>query len=118
MSFPMASLVPTNEDITGSSSPVPFGRLLDEEERRREKAALATALDPQGDGLTVRWENTKTGSIGAITALGRAYPFDGKVCRAFVGDLKRGELHKTMKATACTVAAGDWAVRDVEAPKG
>ena len=92
MSFPIGSLAPATEDVTGSSSPVPFGRMLDAEDRRREKAALATALDPQGDGATVHWENATSGSKGAITAVGHAYPADGKICRAFLGDLKRDDL--------------------------
>ena len=50
MSFPMASMLPVSDDVTASNSTIPFARLLDEEDRRREKAALATALDPQGDG--------------------------------------------------------------------
>ena len=113
MNFPMGSLVPADE-VTGSNSTVPFGRLLDEEDRRREKAALNTALDPQGDGSTVHWENSKSGAKGAISAVGRAYPWDGKICRAFIGDLKRDDLARTIQATACTVAAGEWAVRDAK----
>ncbi len=111
LSFPIAPLVQA-EEVTGSSSPVPFGQLLDEEGRRREKAALSTALDPQGDGATVHWENTKSGAKGAITAVGRAYPWDGKVCRAFLGDLTREAGRRTLQGTACAVAAGDWQVRD------
>ena len=109
----MASLVPADE-VTGSNSPVPFGRMLDEEDRRREKAALSTALDPQGDGGTVHWENSTSGSKGAITAVGRAYPNDGKVCRAFLSDFKRESEIRTIQGTACTVAAGEWAVRDTK----
>ena len=113
MNFPMASLVPA-DGVTGSNSTVPFGRLLDEEERRREKAALNTALDPQGDGSTVHWENGKGGAKGAISAVGRAYPLDGKVCRAFISELKHDELERSIKGTACTVSAGEWAIRDAK----
>ncbi len=109
----MGSLLPA-DGVTGSNSPVPFGRFLDEEDRRREKAALATALDPQGDGTTVHWENAKSRSKGAITAVGRAYPVDGRVCRAFLGDLKRDLSERTVQGTACTLAAGEWAVRDAK----
>ena len=113
LSFPIAPLLPSDE-VTGSASPVPFGQLLDEEDRRREKAALSTALDPQGDGSTVRWENGKSGAKGAITAVGRAYTADGKVCRAFLGDLSRDALHRAVQGTACAVAAGDWELREVK----
>ena len=113
MNFPMGSLVPADE-VTGSNSTVPFGRLLNEEDRRREKAALNTALDPQGDGSTVHWENVKSGAKGAISSVGRAYPWDGKICRAFISDLKHDELERTIQGTACTIAAGEWAVRDAK----
>ena len=113
LSFPIAPLMQSDE-VTGSDSPVPFGRLLDEEDRRREKAALSTALDPQGDGATVRWENATTGAKGAITAVGQAYNSDGKVCRAFLGDLVRDALHRAVQGTACAVAAGDWQLREAK----
>ena len=113
MSFPMASLMP-GDDVTSSNSPVPFGRMLDEEDRRRETAALATALDPQGDGATVKWDNAKSGDRGAITAVGKAYSSDGKICRAFIGELKQGDTSRKVKGTACTVSAGEWKVTDAK----
>ena len=110
MQFPIASLVPEKDDITGSTSNVPFGRLLDEEDRRRQKAALATALDPQGDGSPIRWENPKTGNRGMFDPQGHAFTMDGKVCRSFVGELRQDNDQKAVVGTACAVSAGDWEV--------
>ena len=110
MSFPMASLLP-GDDVTGSNSPVPFGRMLDEEDRRRETAALATALDPQGDGSSVKWDNPRSGNRGAITATGKAYNEDNGICRAFVSELKQGDASRKLQGTACAVAAGTWKVK-------
>ncbi len=111
MSFPMASLMP-GDDVTASNSPVPFGRMLDEEDRRRETAALATALDPQGDGATVKWANEKSGSRGAVTAVGKAYNAEAKVCRAFVSELRqRASIHK-VQGIACAESAGEWKVTE------
>ena len=113
MSFPMNSMLP--DDVTGSLAKVPFGALLDAEDRRRETAALATALDPQGDGSTVHWENQKSGRRGSITAVGHAYPQDTSVCRGFVGSMIEGATSRAVEGTACTVAAaGDWEVKDVK----
>lgn len=112
MSFPMASLMP-GDDVTASNSTVPFGRMLDEEGRRREIAALATALDPQGDGATVKWDNGKSGDRGAITAVGKAYNADGKVCRAFVGELWQGDKIHKLQGSACAISAGEWKVTEV-----
>ncbi len=107
-------MVPANDDVTGALATVPFGQLLDEEDRRREKAALGTALDPQGDGSTIHWENPTTGHKGAITPVGHAYPDDTKICRAFLGDLQHEGTKRTIQGTACTVTAGDWAVKDAK----
>lgn len=112
MSFPMGSMLP--EDMTGSLATVPFGALLDEEDRRREKAALATALDPQGDGSTVHWENPKSSRKGSLTAVGHAYPQDSHVCRAFLGEMRDGASTRAVQGTACTMSAGEWVVRDVK----
>jgi surface antigen len=113
MSFPMNSMLP--DDVTGSLAKLPFGALLDEEDRRREKAALATALDPQGDGSTVHWENPRSGRKGALTAVGHAYPQEAKVCRAFLGDLRDGAgAAQTLQGTACMVSGGEWEVRDAK----
>jgi surface antigen len=114
MSFPMASMLPASDDVTGSISKVPFGALLDEEDRRREKAALATALDPQGNGASVHWENPRSGNNGSLTAVGPAYPADSRICRAFVGTLKTADVVKSVQATACAVAAGEWVVAHPE----
>lgn len=113
MSFPMSSLMPGGDDVTGSLSKVPFGSLLDEEDRRREKAALATALDPQGNGAQVRWENADSGNTGSLTAVGPAYAAGPKVCRDFSGTLKTADTVKSVRSTACAVAAGDWVVTDL-----
>lgn len=115
MSFPMGSMLP--DQTTGSLSTVPFGGLLDSEDQRREKAALATALDPQGDGSTVHWENPKTGRKGSLTAVGHAYPKDSHVCRAFEGSLEDGGSVRKVAGTACTVAVGEWAVKDTAPAK-
>ncbi len=117
MSFPMASLLPAEGDVTGSNSPVPFGRILDEEDRRRELAALATALDPQGDGATVKWDNTKSGNRGAITAVGKTYTSDSKVCRAFASELRQDNGSRKLEGTACAVSAGEWKVTDAKPAK-
>ena len=111
MSMPIASLRPAGDDVTGSNSTIPFGRFLDEEDRRREKAALATAMDPQGNGAAVHWENPKSGNRGAFTATGQAYDLDGKVCRGFKSELDLDAKRKTITGTACAVSAGEWSVR-------
>jgi surface antigen len=113
MSFPIASMQPGADEMTASIKPV-IGKMSDEEDRRRAKAALSTALDPQGDGHAVRWENPTTGDKGSFTAVGHAYPLDSRVCRAFLGTAVQNGEDKTFQGTACTVAAGEWAVTETK----
>ena len=62
----------------------------------------------------MRWENDRSGTKGAITAVGRAYTSDGKICRAFLGELASEALRRTVQGTACAVAAGDWQLRETK----
>lgn len=111
VTMPMQSMMPQgSDDVTGSLGTVPFGQLLDEEDRRREKAALATALDPQGDGSTIRWENAKSGHKGAITAKGHAYPDDAKICRAFTGTIESESGKRVAEGIACTLRGEEWSM--------
>ena len=56
---------------------------LDEEDRRRALGALAIALDPQGNGASVRWDNPVSKAHGQITPIGFAYPSNDLICRKF-----------------------------------
>ncbi len=51
-----------------------FPASLDEEDRRRALGALAIALDPQGNGATVHWDNPISKAHGSMTPSGFAYP--------------------------------------------
>lgn len=57
MSFPISPLMSAKEDATGTVPKSPIASLLEPEDWRRAKAALSTALDPQGNGSLVGWEN-------------------------------------------------------------
>ena len=108
----MASIKPSGDDVTASIKPA--AKAGDEEDRRRAKAALSTAMDPQGDGQPVRWENPTNGAKGSFAAVGHAYPADGKVCRAFLGTERENGDDRNMQGTACAAAAGDWVVTETK----
>ncbi len=111
--MPLTPVDPKLDDVTGSLPDVPFGGLLEREDQRRERAALATALDPQGDGSVVTWANPTTKTSGAITARGHAYPADDKVCRSFVSTLAQGATKQRLEGIACTDHGGEWTLRHV-----
>ena len=75
---------------------------------------MATALDPQGDGSPVHWENPKSGNAGSVVQETQAFPRDGKICRGFTATLKTSSFNKTTGGAACAVAAGDWIISDMK----
>lgn len=107
-----------SEDVTGSI-PKPGGlklsRALDAEDLRRAAAAMSTALDPQGSGASVNWDNPQTGAKGSFTPVGQAYPLDGKICRAFLADVTADESHEKLQGAACREKTAEWALTEVKA---
>ena len=101
--------------MTGSiKKPGPdLPRGLDAEDRRRAYAALATALDPQGEGTVVTWDNPQTGAKGGFTPVGHAYPADGKICRAFLAEVGAKEREERLQGTACREKANDWTISEI-----
>lgn len=93
----------------------PVSRNLDVEDWRRARAALATALDPQGNGATVAWDNPQTGSKGSFIPVAAPYPVEGQVCRAFIARIDSGESKEVVQGSACrTGGTDDWTVRDIK----
>jgi surface antigen len=74
-------------ETTGSIGPAPAARKLfpdlGPEEDRRARAALAVALDPQGNGKPVKWDNPESGIAGEIAASGAPFVEADEICRAF-----------------------------------
>jgi len=103
------------EDVTGSikRSAPDLSRGLDAEDKRRAYAALATALDPQGEGAAARWENPQTGTKGGFTPVGHAYPNDGKVCRAFAAEIDGRDRQERLQGTACRERTNDWTISEI-----
>lgn len=99
-------------DATGSVPASALERLLDPEDWRRARAALSTALDPQGNGSLVSWDNPQSGAKGSFVPVGKAYPSDAKICRGFktVVDWK---ITRTMQGIACASKDGDWTIAEM-----
>jgi len=103
-------------DVTSSiRKPAPeLARGLDAEDLRRAKAALGTALDPQGEGGGVSWDNPQTGAKGVFTPVGQAYPNDGKICRAFLAEVATKQAEERLQGTACREKIADWWLLEVK----
>ncbi len=107
------------EDATGSiAKPAPkLSRRLDSEDLRRAMAALRTALDPQGSGASVHWDNPQSGAKGSFTPSGPPYPLDAKVCRAFVAEISAQEEAEKLQGAACREKSADWTLTEVKPHK-
>ena len=116
---PMASLM-TDEDVTGSirapapglsASPLP---LLSPEDWSQASKALASALEPQGAGAAVVWENSVSGARGTITPVGLVYGADGQTCRAFLAEMEGRALAQRLQGRGCRTGDGPWVVSDLK----
>ncbi|WP_246206960.1 RT0821/Lpp0805 family surface protein [Methylocystis heyeri] len=106
----------STDDVTGSiHKPAPeLTRGLDAEDQRRAIAALGTALDPQGAGGSVNWDNSQSGAKGSFTPVGPAYPIEGKICRAFVADVSTRETQERLQGAACREKTAEWSLSEVK----
>lgn len=115
LSVPMAGLVsdptPTGTIERGASV---LSRDLDQEDWRRAKAALAVALDPQGNGAMSAWANPATGAKGSFTAAALPRPEGDRICRAFHARVTAsGGSEREMAGSACRDGSGEWTVAKV-----
>jgi surface antigen len=113
-------------DITGSITPraaahaqapgqlSPLSPGLDAEDWRRARAAMATALDPQGSGAQVRWDNPDSGAKGFFGAIGNAFLIKDDICRLFVAGVGIKGPEDWMQGSACRTAPGEWDIKDVK----
>jgi surface antigen len=116
VSVPIASLVP-DDTTTGSIAAKPVSPLspdLNPEDWRRARGALAVALDPQGSGASVTWENPDTGRKGSFVPAGQPFVKADSICRAFRATLTGPESVSSLQGTACRLSWPDWAIKDVK----
>ncbi len=119
-SFGVVGLDEAEPQATGSiaaKAPAPLSPDLDEEDWRRAKAALAVALDPQGPGTQVSWDNPASGRKGTFTPKSAPFVQNDLICRSFSA-LITGASAPSLEGTACRPSGGEWAVKDVKPVKG
>jgi surface antigen len=86
---------------------------LDEEDRRRALGALALALDPQGNGATVHWDNPVSHAHGQITPVGYAFPSKDLVCRNFSADFDTKTGARSGRGAACRDKSAQWTITEL-----
>lgn len=105
--------VETTGSITRKVTGSPLSPELGQEDWRRAKAALAVALDPQGSGAAVKWDNPDTEIGGTFTPVGQPFVRSDEVCRAFVAALNLPGRASHLQGTACRPSADEWRILEV-----
>lgn len=117
VSIPMSGLVDRGAtgSIKGGTPGVTLSSALDREDMRRANAALAVALDPQGNGTNVAWANPDSGAGGAFVPLAPPFPDHDGICRAFAGNvLVHAAPERKITGSACRTAGGDWVIAELK----
>ncbi|MBJ6124195.1 RT0821/Lpp0805 family surface protein [Microvirga splendida] len=120
MSLGLSALDEDGPKATGAIGPksdITLPADLDEEDWRRAKAALAVALDPQGPGTQVSWDNPATSRKGTFTPMGAPFVKNDEICRSFSAHLS-GPTASALQGTACRPSGGEWTLKDVKPAKG
>lgn len=85
---------------------------LDEEDWRRAQSALSLAVDPQGPGLPVNWDNPASKRKGMFVAAGNMTIVQDTICRPFSATLVQpGGKEAKHAGHACRLGPGEWALR-------
>ena len=103
-------------EATGAIIPaaaIPLSPHLNEEDWRRAKAALALALDPQGPGTQVSWDNPSTNMKGTFTPTGAPFVKNDQICRSFNAHLS-GSTSTNLQGFACRPSVDEWAIKEVK----
>ena len=106
--------------VTGSIErrPLSFGNDLAEEDWRRARAALTVALDPQGNGRPVKWDNPETGLHGTVNPTGLPYVAEDLICRNFLASVIGPQRSRFVRGTGCKPSGGVWSLKRVRTVTG
>ena len=104
-------------DPAGAKKAPGFPASLDEEDRRRALGALAIALDPQGNGATVHWDNPVSKARGSVTPAGFAYPANDLICRDFMAQFTTASGPQTGRGAACRDKNAQWTLAEFRPAK-
>jgi surface antigen len=117
LAIPIGSMAredPVSTQSVGPRVVSPLSPDLGEEDWRRARAALAVALDPQGAGSQVSWDNPDTALKGSFTPVGQPFVKSDEICRAFLASVAGAASTLSLQGTACRPSGGEWSIRDVK----
>lgn len=131
VSFPVLGLSSKSEDEVATTSAILPARggdragaltglssELGPEDMRRADGAMGVALDPQGNGAAVSWDNPQSGIKGAFIPVGGPFLRSDEICRAFIASVQTQTRPVKLQGTACRPSGGEWAVKEMGPWKG
>ena len=106
----------SDDDVTGSiGKPAPvLSPKLNGEDWRRAQSALGLAVDPQGNGAPVSWDNPESGMKGNFVAAGPLYLLENRVCRSFVATLNTATPNVQLQGSSCRLGPNEWMINEIK----
>jgi surface antigen len=104
-----AALAPA---LTGKAALSPK---MDAEDARRSQSALALALDPEGKGVPVNWDNPQSGSKGSFRSVGDYFLVGNQLCRRFAADFTMTSAASAYDGQACRSGPQSWVIVEANA---
>lgn len=86
-----------------------FGEALEPSDRRAAEQAQDRALRARGVGVSVAWQNDRTGRSGRVLP-GPVYSVNETECREFTHEMVLQGRVLQARGTACEMDRGDWKV--------
>jgi surface antigen len=108
---PTASIEPVQKTVPLAGQPS-LSQSMDGEDTRRSQSALALALDPEGNGVPVNWDNPQSGAKGNFRSAGEFYLSGNQLCRKFKADYDRSGQASAYDGSACRAGPQNWVITD------
>ncbi|MEM9631400.1 MAG: RT0821/Lpp0805 family surface protein [Pseudomonadota bacterium] len=86
-----------------------FGNALDPSDRKAAEDAQIRALKARGVGVSVAWQNERTGRSGQVRP-GPVYSVNDTSCREFTHEMVLQGRTLQARGTACETERGSWQV--------
>ncbi len=110
---PQATVITTGSLVSRETAS-PLSDHLGPEDIRRAHGAMALALDPQGNGAPVSWDNVESKAGGRFTPVGAPFLKNDEICRAFLADLHTPTDRARLQGSACRPSGGEWTIRELK----
>lgn len=108
----------TTASVRSTRGLSPLSPELGVEDWRRASSAMALALDPQGNGSAVNWDNPETGTKGNFSPVSGPVLRSDEICRVFLSTLVLQTGTSKVQGTACRPSGGEWSIKEIKPWKG